>query len=87
MCLGVLVAVLAMSAVPGADESKRPTGVFSGLKVGQSVTPKEVARRLGLEGIVSKRADGRHWPDRSADWLKVKCTRRENFVIIGYLNP
>jgi hypothetical protein len=39
--LCVLVALLAMSAVPGAEEAKKPRGVFSGLKVGQSVQLKE----------------------------------------------
>src|SRR5580700_386871 len=43
-------------------------------------------RQLGLEGIVSKLADARHCSGRSANWLKMKCRRREDFVIIGYLN-
>jgi hypothetical protein len=40
-CLGVLVTVLALSAAPGADETKKPKGVFSALKVGQSVSLKD----------------------------------------------
>jgi hypothetical protein len=40
-CLGVLVAVLAISAAPGADETRKPKGVFSALKVGQSVSLKD----------------------------------------------
>ena len=39
-CFGVLVAVLAISAAPGADETKEPKGVFR-LKVGQSVSLKD----------------------------------------------
>jgi len=38
----------------------------------------------GLEGIVSKRADRPYVSGRGKDWLKIKCTRREEFVIGGY---
>jgi hypothetical protein len=40
-CLVVLVAVLAFSAAPGADVTKRPQSILSGLKVGQSVSLKD----------------------------------------------
>ena len=39
----------------------------------------------GLEGIVSKRADSRYPNGRSRDWLKIKCLRRQEFVIVGWL--
>ena len=39
----------------------------------------------GLEGVVSKRADARYRGGRSSDWLKIKCTRRQEFVILGWL--
>jgi bifunctional non-homologous end joining protein LigD len=45
------------------------------------------ACRLGVEGIVSKRADSRYVATRSRDWQKVKCTERQEFVIGGYTNP
>jgi bifunctional non-homologous end joining protein LigD len=38
----------------------------------------------GLEGIVSKRANGRYRSGRSKDWLKIKCGQRAEFVIGGY---
>ena len=38
----------------------------------------------GLEGIVSKRADRPYRSGRGKDWLKIKCTRGEEFVIGGY---
>lgn len=38
----------------------------------------------GHEGIVAKRADSRYRSGRSKTWLKVKCTRRQEFVIGGY---
>jgi hypothetical protein len=40
----------------------------------------------GLEGIVSKRANGRYEPDRRT-WLKVKCLNREEFVVVGWSDP
>ncbi|MDP3674778.1 MAG: DNA ligase D [Novosphingobium sp.] len=38
----------------------------------------------GQEGIISKRIDGKYTGKRSKAWLKVKCTRRQEFVIIGW---
>ena len=43
--------------------------------------------KLGLEGMVSKRADATFQSGRSAAWLKVKCGRRQEFVIGGYTDP
>jgi bifunctional non-homologous end joining protein LigD len=45
------------------------------------------ACELGVEGIVSKRADAPYRPGRGHDWLKVKCTKRQEFVIVGYTEP
>ncbi|NTS65416.1 DNA ligase D [Sphingomonas sp. HHU CXW] len=39
----------------------------------------------GLEGVVSKRADAPYRAGRTSDWLKIKCTRRQEFVIVGWL--
>ena len=41
--------------------------------------------REGLEGIVSKRADAPYLGKRTKAWLKVKCTHRQEFVIVGWL--
>lgn len=40
-----------------------------------------------LEGIISKRLDGAYLSKRSKDWLKVKCLKRQEFVIGGYTSP
>src|SRR5215831_12100045 len=40
----------------------------------------------GVEGIVSKRVNGRYEPDRRS-WLKVKCLSREEFVVVGWSDP
>jgi len=39
----------------------------------------------GYEGIVSKRADAPYRAARTRNWLKIKCTRRQEFVILGYI--
>ena len=38
----------------------------------------------GQEGIISKTIDGRYRATRSKAWVKVKCTRRQEFVIAGW---
>ncbi|MDB5690945.1 MAG: ligD [Alphaproteobacteria bacterium] len=38
----------------------------------------------GQEGIISKRADSPYRGDRTKSWLKIKCTHRQEFVIIGW---
>lgn len=42
------------------------------------------ACRHGIEGIVSKLADSYYESTRNKNWLKVKCNRRQEFVIAGY---
>lgn len=41
--------------------------------------------RMGLEGVVSKRADAPYRSGRGLSWVKSKCTLRQEFVIGGYL--
>jgi bifunctional non-homologous end joining protein LigD len=43
------------------------------------------ACRMGLEGVVSKRADAPYRSGRGRDWIKSKCTQRQEFVITGYV--
>ncbi|OJF94895.1 ATP-dependent DNA ligase [Rhizobium sp. 58] len=40
--------------------------------------------KAGQEGIIAKRADAAYKDGRTGSWLKVKCTRRQEFVIGGY---
>lgn len=44
----------------------------------------EQACAMKLEGIVSKRASSPYRGGRHADWLKIKCVARQEFVIVGY---
>jgi len=46
------------------------------------------AQKLGLEGIMAKRARSRYLSGaRSKDWLKIKTGRRQEVVIIGFTAP
>lgn len=45
------------------------------------------ACRLGLEGVIAKRRDSAYVTRRSSDWIKLKCSQRQEFVIGGYTDP
>jgi bifunctional non-homologous end joining protein LigD len=45
------------------------------------------ACKLGLEGIIAKRLDSTYVSRRSAAWIKLKCSQRQEFVIGGYTDP
>jgi bifunctional non-homologous end joining protein LigD len=47
----------------------------------------DAASERGLEGIVAKKATSRYTGGRSRDWIKLKCQRRQEFVIGGYTDP
>jgi bifunctional non-homologous end joining protein LigD len=42
------------------------------------------ACRLALEGMVSKRRDAPYRSGRGRDWVKVKCVKRQEFVVGGW---
>ena len=44
-------------------------------------------RRLGLEGIIAKRADGPYRAGRGPAWLKIRTRRTDDFVIVGFTKP
>ncbi|MFG1350374.1 DNA ligase D [Xanthobacter autotrophicus] len=45
----------------------------------------EHACRLSLEGVVSKLGDAPYHSGRSRDWIKSKCSERQEFVIGGFV--
>ena len=61
---------------------------FSLLRVSESFEGGEelleVARQNGLEGLIAKRAGSKYVSKRSSDWLKLKLTSEQEFVIAGY---
>jgi bifunctional non-homologous end joining protein LigD len=42
---------------------------------------------FALEGIVSKKKDSPYRSGRGTDWVKVKCQKRQEFVIAGFSDP
>ncbi|RKT27321.1 bifunctional non-homologous end joining protein LigD [Paraburkholderia sp. RAU2J] len=42
---------------------------------------------MALEGIIGKRRDSGYLSGRSQTWIKLKCRRRQEFVIGGYSEP
>ena len=47
----------------------------------------EAASEMGLEGIIGKRAASPYVGKRSSDWIKIKCQKRQEFVIGGWAEP
>jgi bifunctional non-homologous end joining protein LigD len=45
------------------------------------------ACKLGLEGVIGKRRNSPYVLRRSPDWIKLKCGKRQEFVICGYTDP
>ncbi|MCW5694928.1 MAG: DNA ligase D [Pseudolabrys sp.] len=65
-------------------------GAGSPLRLSESIDERgpvllKHACRLGLEGIISKREDAPYRSGRGHDWLKAKCTGRQEFVIAGFV--
>ena len=70
------------SLLKGAPDSLR----YNDHQIGHGPEFHRLACDHGLEGIVSKRANGRYEPDRRT-WLKIKCLNREEFVVVGWSDP
>ncbi len=47
----------------------------------------DLASEQRLEGIVAKKARSLYTGARTRDWIKIKCQRRQEFVIGGYTDP
>jgi bifunctional non-homologous end joining protein LigD len=65
-------------------EGKPPFILYAEHIVGQGEKLFEAMCEAGQEGIISKRADSPYRGDRTKNWLKVKCTYRQEFVIAGW---
>lgn len=42
---------------------------------------------MQMEGLIGKRAGSPYVSRRSTDWIKLKCKRRQEFVVVGYTDP
>jgi bifunctional non-homologous end joining protein LigD len=45
------------------------------------------ACKMGLEGVIGKRRSAPYVTRRAESWIKLKCARRQEFVIVGYTDP
>jgi bifunctional non-homologous end joining protein LigD len=70
-----------------ARAGKSPTLRYSDHQLGDGPAFLAEACRLGVEGVVSKREDAPYRSERSRAWIKVKCSRRQEFVIAGFTDP
>jgi bifunctional non-homologous end joining protein LigD len=67
--------------IPISDDRIRVSAVFN-------ASGKDffrAAERMGLEGIIAKKANSSYSPDnRSREWLKIKVHKRQEVIIAGY---
>jgi bifunctional non-homologous end joining protein LigD len=70
------------SLLSGAPNSVR----YNDHQIGHGQEFHRLACDHGVEGVVSKRINGRYEPDRRT-WLKTKCLNREEFVVVGWSDP
>ena len=61
-----------------------PNIILSEYVLGNGKECYEVAKKLGLEGVVAKKIDSKYSGTRNDDWLKIKCYHRQEFVVGGY---
>lgn len=64
-------------------ESEPPVFVADHL-IGTGEKLYEAMCSAGQEGIIAKRVDAPYRGRRTQNWVKVKCTRRQEFVIVGW---
>lgn len=70
-----------LQAVPGS----LPLRYSAHMDEGDSRTIFAHACQMGLEGLLSKRADAPYRSGRGDSWIKSKCALGQEFVIIGYV--
>lgn len=66
------------------DQSEKQAIMLSPDLTGDPKTILEKACELNLEGIVAKKLSSSYSGRRSSDWVKIKCRRVDDGVIIGY---
>ncbi len=67
------------------DGSALPAVKYSDHQEGGGEAFFAAAKGLGVEGIISKRADAPYTSGRTQGWLKIKRIERQEFVIGGYI--
>ena len=60
---------------------------FSDHHAGDAARMRQAACKMKLEGIICKKANAPYRSGRGHDWLKVKCSGREELLILGWTEP
>ena len=47
----------------------------------------DAACQMNLEGIIGKRVDSPYSSRRSSTWIKLRCSKRQEFVVVGFSDP
>lgn len=58
--------------------------ILSSFVIGKGKQSFKLAKKLNLEGIVAKDINSTYNQNRDGTWLKIKCYKRQEFVIGGY---
>jgi bifunctional non-homologous end joining protein LigD len=73
--------VLLEASIPAYDDRIRVSKIFNA----KGTEFFQAAEKMGLEGIIAKKADSHYTTDfRSKEWLKIKVQKRQEVVIAGY---
>jgi bifunctional non-homologous end joining protein LigD len=83
----LLQAVLAAMPQAGAKAKAADPLRFSEAFEAPAASIVASACHLGLEGVIGKRRSAVYRATRSADWVKLKCSHRQEFVIGGWTDP
>lgn len=74
----LLEALVTRAGVTGVSLSKAVAGMD------ESAVLQAVCKS-GFEGVVAKQIGSSYEPGRSNTWIKLKCTKRQEFAIVGWL--
>jgi ATP-dependent DNA ligase len=86
----------AISSAPLLERKERLRGLllnagsplqYSDHQIGRGREFYARACELSLEGIISERAEAPYAPGNRGLWVKVKCLKREEFVVVGWTDP
>jgi bifunctional non-homologous end joining protein LigD len=69
------------------DPSPSDRLLFSDHVQGHGREVFERACQMRAEGLVSKSRTSSYEPRRTRNWLKTKCAKRQEFVLVGYTDP
>jgi len=64
----------------------RPPLLYAQHIVGKGEQLLQAMCEAGQEGVIAKKADAPYRSARTRSWLKIKCTRRQEFVVIGWVD-